>query len=251
LSGGRIDLSDPDALARAAPWRRGGVLLVLSSPSGGGKTSLARRLVEGDPSLALSISATTRPRRPGEEEGRDYFFLTGEEFEARERAGEMLETAEVHGRRYGTPRGPVEAAAAEGRSVVFDIDWQGARQLRAALGARVASIFLLPPSFADLEERLRRRAREGEEAIRRRLAGAIAEMAHWGEYDHVLVNRSLEETAEFARAILASERLRASRAEGAGAGGGPGGGPSGGIGAFVAGIAPPGSEGAAGGDSAK
>ncbi|RMH48458.1 MAG: guanylate kinase [Alphaproteobacteria bacterium] len=196
------------------PARRG-LLVILSSPSGAGKSTLARRLVAADPEIGFSVSVTTRPPRPGEVDGRDYHFRSRAEFEAMIAAGKLLEWAEVFGNLYGTPRAPVEAALAAGRDVLFDVDWQGGQQLRnSPLREAVVSIFLLPPSIAALEERLRRRAQDPEEVIARRMARARDEISHWAEYDYVLVNRDLDLCEAQLRAILTAERLRRDRQPG-------------------------------------
>lgn len=189
--------------------------LVLSSPSGGGKTTIANRLLRYDSSLQLSVSATTRPRRPGEEEGRDYYFLSFDEFEERRGAGWFIETAEVFGYRYGTPRAPVEDVLRSGANMAFDIDWQGAEQLDRSLGENMISVFLLPPDLAALRDRLRSRAQDGEEAIATRLSGALKEVGHWVDYDYVLVNHDLDETTAYVQTIFTAERLRRSRQTGA------------------------------------
>ncbi|GGG24196.1 guanylate kinase [Caldovatus sediminis] len=189
------------------PMRRRGLCLVLAAPSGGGKSSIARALLEAEaPALSLSISATTRPARPGEEEGVHYFFRTPGQFEAMARAGELLEHATVHGRRYGTPRAPVEAALAEGRDMLFDIDWQGHLQLRERLPGDVVGVFLLPPSLAELERRLRSRGTDGEAEIARRMRAAREELTHWSDFDHVLVNTDFDRTVAEVRAILHAAR---------------------------------------------
>jgi guanylate kinase len=195
--------------------RRRGLCLVVAAPSGGGKSSIARTLLEAEaPALSLSISATTRPARPGEVEGVHYFFRTLAQFEAMVRANELLEHATVHGRRYGTPRRPVEAALAEGRDVLFDIDWQGHRQLRDRLPCDVVGVFLLPPSLSELERRLRGRGTDGEAEIARRMAAARDEIARWADFDHVLVNRDFDRTVAEVRAILHAARSARARQPG-------------------------------------
>ena len=189
-------------------------MLILSSPSGAGKTTLAARLLDGDGALTLSVSATTRPPRPGEIEGAHYFFIERATFEARREAGDFLEWAEVFGNLYGTPRGPVEAALAAGRDVVFDIDWQGTRQISRAAPADVVRVFILPPSRATLKERLRARAADSEDVVARRMAGAAEEISHWDEYDYVLVNDDLDATLGLLQSILTTERLRRERRPG-------------------------------------
>ncbi len=199
----------------AGPHRRRGLMLILSSPSGAGKTTLARMLLaEEGAACTLSVSATTRPPRPGETHGADYVFLDRADFEARRTDGNFLESAEVFGNLYGTPREAVETALAEGCDVVFDIDWQGARQLAAAAPDDVVRVFILPPSRQALAERLTARAGDPPDVIARRLAGASDEISHWHEYDYVVVNADLAESLSALRAILAAERLRRVRSPG-------------------------------------
>jgi guanylate kinase len=194
---------------------RRGLLIILSSPSGAGKSTLSRRLLEADPEVRFSVSATTRPPRPGETEGREYFFRSRREFEAMAAAGEMLEHAEVFGHRYGTPRAPVEAAIAAGRDVLFDVDWQGGQQIRnSSLREAVVSIFILPPSIAALESRLRARGQDSAEVVAARMEKSRDEISHWAEYDYVLVNASLRECESELRAIIRAERLRRDRQPG-------------------------------------
>lgn len=196
----------------AGPARRG-VMLVLSSPSGAGKSTIARTLLdqEKDAGLRLSISVTTRARRPSEVEGVHYQFVDVERFHTMRQAGELLEWAEVHGNFYATPRKPVEIHLAAGGDMVFDMDWQGAKQLRQTAGNDVVSIFVLPPSANELRARLKRRAEDADEEIERRLENAKAEMTHWVEYDHVVVNRDLEAALADVRSILHAEKSRRSR----------------------------------------
>lgn len=195
----------------AQPSRRG-LLLILSSPSGAGKSTLAKMLMSWDPTIRFSVSATTRAPRPGEEDGREYYFRSRAQFEAMIAAGEMLEHAEVFGNFYGSPKGPVEAAMGEGRDTLFDIDWQGGQQIRnSALGRDVVSVFVLPPSIAELESRLRGRAQDSDEVIAGRMAKSQSEISHWAEYDYVLVNRELDQTFTRLRIILEAERLRRDR----------------------------------------
>ena len=195
----------------AQPSRRG-LLLILSSPSGAGKSTLAKMLMGWDPTIRFSVSATTRAPRPGEEDGREYYFRSRAQFEAMIAAGEMLEHAEVFGNFYGSPKGPVEAAMGEGRDTLFDIDWQGGQQIRnSALGRDVVSVFVLPPSIAELENRLRGRAQDSDEVIAGRMAKSQSEISHWAEYDYVLVNRELDQTFTRLRTILEAERLRRDR----------------------------------------
>jgi guanylate kinase len=193
---------------------RRGLMLVLSSPSGAGKTTLSRRLLESDPAIDLSISVTTRPPRPGEVDGRDYHFIDRAQFDAMAARGELLEWAQVFGNRYGTPRGPVETALASGRDVLFDIDWQGTQQLREKGRADLVSVFVLPPSIPDLEQRLKSRAQDTPEVIRSRMAKAADEMSHWAEYDYVVINREIADAFEDVRAILGAERLKRERQPG-------------------------------------
>jgi len=193
---------------------RRGVLLVLSSPSGAGKTTLAKRLLAADPSLRVSVSVTTRQPRPGEIDGRDYHFIDASEFERREREGELLEWARVHGNHYATPREPVERALAAGEDMLFDIDWQGARQIREKLGADIASVFILPPTAKALERRLVSRNQDSAEVVARRVAAAATEIAHWSEYDYVIVNSDIEASFASLAAILAAERLKRARQTG-------------------------------------
>ena len=194
-----------------APIHRRGFLLVLSSPSGAGKTTITRRLLERDPSLSLSVSVTTRPARPGEVDGRDYFFIDQRRFEAMVAAGELLEHASVFGHFYGTPRQPIEAALAAGSDIVTDIDWQGTQQLGATLPHDLVTVFVLPPTMAALGARLRQRAQDSEEIVAGRMAKSAEEMSHWFEYDYVIVNRELDDSVAAAEAIVTAERLRRTR----------------------------------------
>ena len=190
---------------------RRGVCLVLSSAPGVGKTSVSRAVLEMEPDLSLSVSATTRPRRPGELDGVHYFFKTQAEFDAMAEGGDLLEYARFLDRSYGTPRAPVEAALEAGRDVLFDIEWQGHRQLRGKLPGDVVGIHLLPPSLAELERRLRGRAQESEAEIARRLDIARQEIAHWSDFDHVLVNHDFDRTVAEVRAILHAARSTRAR----------------------------------------
>lgn len=194
---------------------RKGLLLILSSPSGAGKSTLARRLMDWDPTLRFSVSATTRAPRSGEQDGREYYFKTRPEFEAMVEAGEMLEHAEVFGNLYGSPKGPVEKAMAEGRDTLFDIDWQGGQQIRSSSLARdVVSIFVLPPSIAELDRRLRGRAQDSEEVIAGRMAKSRDEISHWAEYDYVIVNSDIDAAFDELVTILKAERMRRDRQPG-------------------------------------
>jgi guanylate kinase len=191
---------------------RRGLLLILSSPSGAGKSTLARKLMAWDPTMKFSVSATTRPPRPGEAEGREYYFRSREAFLAMADRGEMLEHAEVFGNLYGSPRAPVEVAMAEGRDTVFDIDWQGGQQIRnSALGQDTVSVFVLPPSIAELEARLRTRGQDSDAVIASRMAKSRDEISHWAEYDYVLVNRDLEIAFAELVTIVTAERQRRDR----------------------------------------
>jgi guanylate kinase len=194
---------------------RRGLLLILSSPSGAGKSTLARRLMDWDPTMRFSVSATTRPPRVGEVDGREYHFTTQDAFRALVAEGQMLEHAEVFGNLYGSPRAPVEAAMAEGRDTVFDIDWQGGQQIRnSALGRDVVSIFVLPPSIAELERRLRGRAQDSDAVIAGRMAKSQGEISHWAEYDYVIVNHDIDVAFTALTTILQAERLRRDRQPG-------------------------------------
>jgi guanylate kinase len=194
--------------------RRRGLMLVLSSPSGAGKTTISRMLLERDANLCISISVTTRPPRPGEVHGRDYFFITAPEFDRMVESGALLEHALVFGNRYGTPRAAVEQMLGAGRDVLFDIDWQGTQQLGEKARDDLVSVFVLPPSTAELERRLRSRAADSEEEVQRRMSKAADEMSHWAEYQYVIVNRDLEESVAKVQAILTAERLKRDRQSG-------------------------------------
>ncbi len=191
-------------------------MLVLSSPSGAGKTTLARRLIASDAALEMSISATTRPRRPGETEGVDYRFVDTESFDLMVNRRELLEYAKVFDHYYGTPRAPVERVLKDGRDVLFDVDWQGTQQLREQAGGDVVSVFVLPPSLRELEQRLHRRAQDSDAVIAGRMAKATEEMSHWSEYDYVVVNSDIEQSLASVTAILTAERLRRDRQLGLG-----------------------------------
>ncbi len=191
---------------------RKGLLLILSSPSGAGKSTLARMLMDWDPSIRFSVSATTRASRPGEVEGREYYFATRDDFQRQVDKGEMLEHAEVFGNRYGSPRAAVEAAMAAGRDTLFDIDWQGGQQIASsALGRDVVSVFVLPPSIAELERRLRGREQDSDAVIAGRMAKSRDEISHWAEYQYVLVNDDLPHTFNRLKGILEAERERRDR----------------------------------------
>ena len=190
---------------------RRGLMFVLSSPSGAGKTTLAERLLTSDDQLVLSVSATTRPRRPGEIHGEDYHFVTEEEFIRQRDNGEFLEWANVFGNYYATPRSLVEDTLRQGQDVLFDIDWQGAQQLDEVAGEDLVKVFILPPSREELERRLRARAKDSEEVVRRRMEKADAEISHWAEYDYVIANFDIDESERLLRTILIAERIKRRR----------------------------------------
>jgi guanylate kinase len=194
--------------------RRRGLMLVLSSPSGAGKSTIARNLLESDSSLELSVSVTTRPRRASEIDGVHYHFVSRREFERLRNSDALLEWAEVHGNFYGTPREPAESAMAAGRDMLFDIDWQGAVQLNEKMRADIVSVFILPPSMHELKARLKRRAEDSDANIEMRLKNARVEIEHWREYDYVVVNNDLDRAFAAVRAIATAERLRRDRRPG-------------------------------------
>ena len=191
--------------------KRRGLMMVLSSPSGAGKTTISRRLLECDHDIALSLSVTTRPPRPKEVHGRDYFFIDVTEFNLMVNRGQLLEYAKVFGYYYGTPQKHVEHQLSEGRDVLFDIDWQGTQQLAEKTREDLVSIFILPPSWHELERRLHKRAQDNPAEIARRMAKATDEMSHWAEYDYIIINHDLDKSVEAVKAILDSERLKRSR----------------------------------------
>jgi guanylate kinase len=193
---------------------RRGLLLILSSPSGAGKSTLTQRLMAWDPAIRFSVSATTRAPRPGEVEGQDYYFCSRDEFRQMIDTRQMLEHAEVFGNLYGSPRAPVEQALREGRDTVFDIDWQGGQQIKQAMRDDVVSIFILPPSIAELERRLRARGQDSETVMATRMDKSRDEISHWAEYDYVLVNHDLDTSEAQLRAIVGAERLRRERQPG-------------------------------------
>lgn len=197
-----------------ASIRRRGLMLVLSSPSGAGKSTIARNLLESDKAFELSVSVTTRARRGSEIDGRHYHFTSKREFDSMQENDDLLEWAEVHGNYYATPRGPAETAMAEGRDMLFDIDWQGAKQLREKMRGDIVSIFILPPSMAELKARLKRRAEDQDAVIETRLVNARDEIEHWGEYDFVVINDDLDHAFKQVEAIVTAERLRRDRRPG-------------------------------------
>ncbi len=190
---------------------RRGLMLVLSSPSGAGKSTLSRHLLANDPGIDMSVSVTTRKPRPGEVDGREYFFISSDEFERMRTSNELLEFATVFGNSYGTPKAPVEKALASGRDILFDIDWQGTQQLMDSAGEDLVRVFILPPSAKELAARLHRRAEDSEEVIRGRMAEAASEISHWAEYDYVFINDDLALSHQAIANILAAERLKRSR----------------------------------------
>jgi guanylate kinase len=193
---------------------RRGLLLVMSSPSGAGKTTLSRKLLAADPLITMSVSVTTRPPRPGEVDGRDYHFISKQEFATRRDAGALLEWAEVFGNFYGTPKKPVEDALDRGRDVLFDIDWQGTQQLAQSMQNDLVRVFILPPSARELQDRLVKRAQDSASVVAKRMAEASREISHWPEYDYVIVNDDIEDAHHQITAILTAERLRRRRRTG-------------------------------------
>lgn len=195
-------------------FRRRGILFVVSSPSGAGKSTISKMLLKADKGLTMSVSATTRPPRPGEKNGRDYKFVDTATFKDMASKGKFLEWAHVFGHRYGTPRAPVERALRLGRDVLFDIDWQGAQQLYQRAGGDVVRVFIFPPSLTELERRLRARGTDSEEVIEGRMARATAEISHWDGYDYVLLNDDVDRCYADVQKILDAERLKRSRQQG-------------------------------------
>lgn len=202
------------AVSSVIKIERRGLMLVISSPSGAGKSTIARTLLDSDKQISLSVSVTTRPRRQSEIEGIHYHFVSQREFERLRDSDSLLEWAQVHGNYYGTPREAVETAMSEGRDMLFDIDWQGAQQLQDKMSADVVSIFILPPTMAELQSRLHRRAEDSEEVIQTRLANSRAEIEHWREYDYVIVNDDLDTAFNAVQSIVRAERLRRDRRHG-------------------------------------
>jgi guanylate kinase len=202
-----MDLDDADHPTR----RRRGLLIVLSSPSGAGKTTISRMLMESDGEVTMSVSATTRPKRPGETDDVDYHFVDNVEFDRMIQSGEFVEWAPVFGHRYGTPKNPVKDALRAGRDILFDIDWQGTQQLQAAMGEDLVTIFILPPSMKELERRLHERGTDSQQVIDDRMSRAASEISHWPEYEYVLVNTDADRCLDQVRAIVAAERLKRQR----------------------------------------
>jgi guanylate kinase len=201
-------------MAKKDALKRRGLMFILSSPSGAGKTTVSRMLLEADGEIGLSVSVTTRPKRPGEVDGKDYIFVDKAEFERRVNAGHFLEWAEVFGHLYGTPKAEIKAGLKAGRDFLFDIDWQGTQQLYQRMETDVVRVFLLPPSIGALEQRLRKRATDSEEVIAARMARARAEISHWDGYDYVVVNDDIDACFETVRKILETERLSRARQTG-------------------------------------
>jgi len=201
-------LNDPQNI------KRRGLMLVMSSPSGAGKTTITRALLKKDDNLSMSISATTRAPRPGEVDGEDYFFIEKTKFEDMVEKDEFLEHAKVFDNYYGTPKGPVDDALGAGKDVLFDVDWQGARDLRHAARDDQVSIFILPPSHDELERRLYTRAQDSEEVVQKRMSKAASEMSHWGEYDYIVINVDIEDSVAQVEAIMTAERLKRNRQTG-------------------------------------
>jgi guanylate kinase len=196
------------------PIKRRGLMMVLSSPSGAGKTTISRRLLDEDQEISLSVSVTTRPPRPVEQDGIDYIFIDKVAFNLMVNRGQLLEHAKAFGNYYGTPRAPVEEALSEGRDMLFDIEWQGTQQLAEKAREDLVSVFILPPSWHELERRLHTRGQDDAMEIRRRMAKATDEMSHWAEYDYIIVNHDLDRSVEAVEAILHSERLKRTRQTG-------------------------------------
>ena len=194
--------------------RRRGLLIVLSSPSGAGKTTISRMLLEADPGITMSISATTRPKRPGEEDGVHYHFVDDAGFQVLVDGGDLAEWAYVFDHRYGTPKAPIKSALRDGRDILFDIDWQGTQQLEAGMGEDLVSIFILPPSMTELDRRLHSRATDSDAVIAERMRRAASEIGHWAEYDYVLINEDMARCLAEVKAIVAAERLKRTRQPG-------------------------------------
>lgn len=209
-------MSDVTHNTPVAAASRRGMLFVLSSPSGAGKTTLSKRLLVCEASLVMSVSVTTRTPRPGEVDGQDYYFVDQAKFEDMRARGDLLESATVFGNSYGTPRGPVKKLIEQGCDVLFDIDWQGARQLAQSMPDDVVRVFILPPSAQALEERLRARNQDSDDVVAKRMAGAAREISHWSEYDYVIVNEDVDASLSALRGVLSAERVRMIRQPGLG-----------------------------------
>ena len=194
--------------------KRRGLLFVLSSPSGAGKSSVAKALLDSDPNLTISVSATTRAPRPGELDGKDYIFVSKEKFQNMIDGDEFLEHATVFDNSYGTPKQPVEQAMSNGHDVLFDVDWQGAQEIQDYAGDDLVSVFILPPSVEELERRLKSRAQDSDEVVKGRMEKATSEMSHWDAYQYVIINQDIDKTVSNARAILKAERLKRRRQQG-------------------------------------
>ena len=205
-----------DKATAAVTISRRGLMLVLSSPSGAGKSTISRALLNRDPDISMSVSVTTRPMRPGETDGEDYIFVDQEKFDAMAAASEFLEHATVFENSYGTPKAPVEKSLSKGRDVLFDVDWQGTQQLAENAREDLVSVFILPPSVEELERRLHNRAQDSDEVVKKRMAKATSEMSHWAEYDYVIVNEDVEASVAHLEAILVAERLKRDRQAGLG-----------------------------------
>lgn len=203
--------TDMDPASDPSTRRRRGLLIVLSSPSGAGKTTISRMLLDADSQITMSISATTRPQRPGEVNDRDYHFIDDAEFERWIQTDQFAEWAYVFDHRYGSPKEPIKEALKDGRDILFDIDWQGTQQLRGAFGTDLVRIFVLPPSMQELERRLRARGTDSEEVVESRMRRAASEIGHWGEYDYVLINEDMDHCLAEVQAIIDAERLRRDR----------------------------------------
>jgi len=191
--------------------KRRGFMLVMSSPSGAGKTTIARRVMSEESDIQPSISVTTRPKRPSEEEGKDYYFVNETTFQSMKRSDQLMESAHVFGYHYGTPKASIEKSLAAGIDVLFDIDWQGTQQLKQISTGDLVSVFVLPPSCQSLEERLRKRDEDGEDVVKLRMSKAADEMSHWAEYDYVLINNQLDDSVRAVRSIIEAERLKRRR----------------------------------------
>jgi guanylate kinase len=208
------DPSSPSSQLQSKEITCRGLLFVLSSPSGAGKSTIAKALLESDDKLSISVSATTRPPRSGEIDGKDYIFVSREKFQSMIDNNEFLEHATVFDNSYGTPKTPVELSLSQGLDVMFDVDWQGAQEIQDYANEDLVSVFILPPSITELENRLRTRAQDSEDVVRRRMEKATSEMSHWDSYQYIIINRDINKAVEDARAILKAERLKRRRLQG-------------------------------------